>query len=109
MPIADYRALECAEPLPMLPVDSLVIAAVDGETVLGRTTLTNMVHLEGTWVHPEHRGGTLGVRLIREAERQAREIGLTGLLAYTPDTKIGEYMQRMGYERIPVEVWGKKV
>lgn len=105
----EYRALPGAEPLERLPVDSVVVAALSDGQVIGRTVLLNMLHLEGTWVTSSRRNGLVGARLIREAQEQAKEVGASMLLAYTADLKHGEYMQRLGYKRVPVEVWAKEI
>lgn len=105
----EYGAIPGAEPLERLPEDSVVIAAIVDGQVIGRTAVLNMLHLEGTWVVPGHRSGLVGARLIQEAERQAKEIGAATMLAYTAEEKHGQYMKRLGYEELPVKVWGKKV
>lgn len=104
----EYQAIPDREPLDRLPSDSVVIGAFNGGHLIGRTCLLNMLHLEGTWISPGSRGGFVGARMIEEAERQANEIGVTTVLAYTANPKHGEYMKRLGYEKIDVEVWGKK-
>ena len=92
-----------------LPADSMVIGAFRGHSIVGRTVLLNMLHLEGTWIEPSARNGMVGARLIRTAEKEAKAIGCRTLMAYTAESKHGEYMARLGYKKIPVEVWGKEL
>ena len=51
------------------------------------------------WVEPEARGD--GVRLLRGAEKWARDAGITKMQMVAPNARVGEFYQRMGYE--PVE------
>ena len=92
------------------PENSLIIGAVTNSgKVIGRIVLMSLVHLEGTHVAEPFRGTPVALKLVAEAERTLRSNGLTSVIAYTPETDptIGQYMKRVGYERLPVEVWQK--
>ncbi len=92
--------------------DSLWVVAIDRKgTMVGRTGLVSLNHVEGTWVSPDYRNGTLGWRLIRTLEKEAKDLGLTNVLAYSPDAipEVGQYLERMGYTKIPVTTWGKEI
>jgi len=104
----DYHALTDCPGRLNLPKDALVVGIFKEGKIVGRTTLVNLLHLEGTWVSPEERGGMIGARLVAEAEKEVKEIGCSGLMAYTADKKHGEYMKRLGYKEVPVQVWGKE-
>ena len=98
----------------VIPVaeDTLVLGAVEDGRVIARVILLQMLHLEGTWIAPDRRGGgILARRLVKAAEEMIVKCGATHAMAYTPeaDPKIGEYMQWLGYTRFPVTVWAKQV
>jgi GNAT superfamily N-acetyltransferase len=48
------------------------------------------------WVEPEHRGH--GVRLLKRAERWAREIGAEKVHMIAPTSQVGAIYERLGYE-----------
>lgn len=48
------------------------------------------------WVEPEHRGE--GIKLLREAEKQARERGAVKLQMIAPTAKVAALYERLGYE-----------
>ena len=92
------------------PENSIILGAVDASgNVVGRIVLMSLVHLEGTWVAPEYRGSRLAIKLVAAAEQTLLQNGLTSVIAYTPksDPKIGQYMRRVGYAELPIEVWQK--
>jgi GNAT superfamily N-acetyltransferase len=92
-----------------MPDGTLFIGAIEDGEIVGRIMMLSLVHLEGTWVHERYRGGTLAARLVKKAEEGLRTLGVTHVIAYTPESnpKIGEYMQRFGYTRFPVTTWQK--
>lgn len=97
--------------LPYLP-NSLWVVAFDRKgTIVGRTGLVSLNHVEGTWVSPEYRHGTLGWRLLKTLEKEAKDLGLKYVLAYSPDAipEISGYMERMGYKRVEVTTWAKEM
>ena len=97
--------------LPCLP-NSLWVVAFDRKgTMVGRTGLVMLNHVEGTWVSPDYRHGTLGWRLLKTLEQEAKDLGLKYVLAYSPDAipEIGGYMERMGYKKVEVTTWAKEM
>lgn len=85
----------------------VIVAEEEGE-IIGRTMLLTIAHVEGTWVHPEHRKGTVLARLIQKLEREAKTKGLTKILAYSfPDTD--DYLHRLGFTEEPFTVWSKEI
>jgi len=95
-----------------MPESTLFIGAINDEgEIVGRTTLVSLLHIEGTRVEEHYRGTTLAARLVRAAEAKLKELGATYAIAYTPDydPKIGEYLERFGYTRLPVTPWQKSL
>jgi len=96
----------------VFPEKTIVIGAFDKDGhLVGRTALMALVHIEGTWVSEVARGGFTAIRLVKKAEQTLAERGFTSAVAYTPDDnpKIGEYLKRVGYTRVPLSVWHKPV
>lgn len=48
------------------------------------------------WVEPEHRGA--GLRLLREAEKEAKARGAVNLQMIAPDERVGKLYGLLGYE-----------
>ncbi|HEY5993341.1 MAG TPA: GNAT family N-acetyltransferase, partial [Gallionellaceae bacterium] len=54
-------------------------------------------HNDALYVAPEHRGGRLGLRLIRETERLAKEKGARMMMWHAkPDTALEQLIPRLG-------------
>ena len=55
-------------------------------------------HNDALFVKAGHRGGTLGLRLMRETERLAREQGARMMMWHAkPDTALHKLLPRLGY------------
>ncbi len=82
------------------PADSRVLFVFEGDTLVARSSITNIPMIEGSWIEPTHRNGTLATRLMKEVERHYRDNGETAALAFVPSDQpeICEYMKRLGYE-----------
>lgn len=110
LPTEDFGALQyVAEGTVPDAKKSIVIVAKDGNEIVGRIMLLNLAHIEGTWVAPQHRGGTIGWRMIRMIEKAAQRIGITKLFAYTDTDQNGEYVERLGYRKTNFVVWVKEL
>lgn len=90
--------------------DGTVLVGEAGGIVVGMIGLMVVPHLfsgeltcgEVFWyVDPAHRGST-GIRLLRAAERWARDRGATVLQMIAPNARVGMLYQRLGY--LPLEV-----
>ena len=85
-----------------------------GETwkheLIGMIALTALPHLltgeafaeeQAWWVEPEHRGGSLGPRLLAAAEGWARESGLEMIKVVAPEGgDVGKFYTKLGYEAV---------
>jgi histone acetyltransferase (RNA polymerase elongator complex component) len=58
------------------------------------------------WVEPEHRGA--GVRLVREAEKRAKEAGAQRIQMIAPTKQVGAIYERLGYAFIE-SAYGKRL
>lgn len=93
------------------PDGTLVLYAVEQGEIVGRQAYLLLPHLEGAWVKDERRGGTLAYRLIRKTEEVVAETGYPAVFAYVLDSQpeVADYMERMGYEKLPLTIWMKPV
>jgi hypothetical protein len=95
------------------PWDTLVLWAKENGEIVGRTTAMNLTVVEGTWCAEKYRGGTLAYRLLRQLEEimAAPPISKTASLAMIADAQLelGDYMRRVGYERVPVTFYVKSL
>ena len=90
------------------PEQGIVIIAEENGEIIGRMMMLDMVHIEGTWVHPNHRGGTVGARLMKRLVKEAKDIGISKLVAYS-DMMTDDYMARLGFKRQPFTIWTKEI
>ncbi len=88
---------------------SVAIAASEGQEIVGRIFLVSPVHVEGPWIAPEHRGGTIAKRLMDTAEKEARAAGVKKLMAYGANDEIEGYLKRLGFEQVRLTVWVKEL
>lgn len=91
------------------PDNTEAIIAVEDEKVVGFTAWLFLPHIEGTFVVPEKRHTSLGFRLVRNMEQllAARNISHSFAYAYDRQPEVSDYLERLGYEKIPVSVWIK--
>jgi GNAT superfamily N-acetyltransferase len=52
------------------------------------------------WVHPDHRGGTLGLRLLKQYETWATDSGYHLVQTGALDDRTGKLLERLGYTEI---------
>lgn len=93
------------------PADTVVLCAVEGDQVVARSAILNLPVVEGSWVSPEKRGTSLAFRMLREVETIYRATDKTHSMAMAADDQpeVGEYLERVGYERMPVTMYTKKL
>lgn len=57
------------------------------------------------WLHPDHRKGMLGIRMLKSAEDSLRTLGVTRVLnKYKVHKDLGKLFERLGYEPIETVV-----
>lgn len=99
LPPEEYHRLAAvADGIIPPPDDSLVLVAEnDAGEIVGRMFLVDVPHIEGTWVSPEARGGTVGARLERQMCRAAAALGLLTTFAFVTEPAHADYMKRLGW------------
>jgi GNAT superfamily N-acetyltransferase len=89
------------------PLQSVAIVAEKDGEILGRVFLMQPVHVEGPWVREDHRGGTIGKRLMDQAELSAFTRGIKTVFAYAADAHLAGYLERLGYKKSELMVFTK--
>jgi len=93
------------------PRESILLGAWRGEKLVGWLGVVVLPHIEGLNVNAEEREHFGGIaRALHQAVEQASmELGRSAVFAYVPADKRGMagYLERDGYERIEMELWGK--
>lgn len=89
------------------PRNSIALVAMIEGQIVGRMLLIAPAHIEGTWVKEGHRNGRVGLKLLSEMEKRARNCGLSKMFAYAASPEIESYLERLGYSRVPATVWSK--
>lgn len=93
------------------PDTSEVICAFEDGKLVGRIGYIFLPHMEATWVAEEKRGGTLAFRLVKAMEKLVAASGSPAVFAYAYDQQpeVGEYLQRIDYQKLPLTIWMKNV
>lgn len=89
------------------PEKSIAIIAENEQKVIGKVLLLAPAHIEGIFIEPAWRNGTVMNRLVAAVELEARAEGITKVMAYAKDTEMEHYIERLGYRRMPISVWAK--
>ena len=93
------------------PRGSILIGAWRGEKLVGRIGVLVLPHIEGLHVDESEREsfGSIARALHQAVESASMELGRPAVFAYVPADKsgMGAYLQRDGYKRIEMELWGK--
>jgi N-acetylglutamate synthase-like GNAT family acetyltransferase len=84
------------------------VARKDGR-IVGRIFILAPAHVEGPYIEPEERRGTIGARLMQILEKEALDIGISKLFAYANSPQIEDYLSRLGYIKSAMTVWEKEI
>jgi|SRR5579872_3094129 len=93
-----------------LPAHALLKGVKDKDgRVVARACVISLPHIEGTWVSPGHQ--IAGFYVLGAIEEAVKDAGASHAMAFAPNQnpKIAEYLQRLGYEQVPVTLWMKGV
>lgn len=90
------------------PNNAVVLVAEEDGEIVGRWFLVVMPHVEGIWIRPDKRGGTLGYRLEKAMCTEAKDAGLERILAFADNDTHVDYMTRLGWKKLPFTVMTKE-
>jgi N-acetylglutamate synthase-like GNAT family acetyltransferase len=110
LPETDFNQLEtiCEGYVPD-PSKSIAVVAKQNGQIVGRMMLIAVAHVEAAWVHEDLRNGTILERMVKEIEKQAKQVGISTVFAYSETTEMDGYIARLGYEKSPLRVFRKEL
>lgn len=103
-------AFKFAENMLANPNGKIIVAEKDGEVVgligfiVFRHFWTNVLTGQELFWYclPEHRPGGIAMRLMWEAERVARELGVVDMVFTAPSEAVGQIYKRFGYKFLEI-------
>lgn len=106
LPVAEWARLKGTElepALPFLPPDTQIIVIEDDETVVGCWAVVRYVHVEGIWIHPDHRRqGAVARRLLSMMGWVARQaFGAQVVITGADTDDVAGLITRLGGQRLP--------
>ena len=91
------------------PDHSIAVVARNDTTIIGRSFLIPLVHVEGTFVEAPWRNGAVLKQLMDGLEVEARAEGLKKLFAYSKTNLVDSYLERLKYKREAMKLYGKEL
>lgn len=87
---------------PFLPEAARVIVVEDGDRIIGCWALVPILHAEGVWVAPEHRGKTsVQRRLWTRMFREAHEMGFRAVVTAAISDDVAALLASHGGVELP--------
>jgi N-acetylglutamate synthase-like GNAT family acetyltransferase len=82
---------------PYLPAGAEVIAVEDDGQIVGCWAVFPLVHVEGIWIAPEHRGrGSVARRLLGGMRRAARAMGARAVNTAATSAEVAAMLEKLG-------------
>ena len=91
------------------PNKSIVVVARNDKGIVGRIFLLAPAHVEGVFIQKAWRNGPLLKRMVDAVELEAKAEGIRDLIAYADGPEMEDYINRLGYMKLPVSVWSKQL
>lgn len=106
LPRADWPRLigtELERAVPYLPEDAEVLVVEDAAgAIVGCWAVIRYVHVEGLWIHPDHRKrGRVGAHLWRAMVEAARALGAGAVLTGAIDDQVRRLIAHAGGTKLP--------
>lgn len=92
---------------PLLPPDAASVLVVeDNGQIVATWALVSMLHAEGLWIAPSHRG-RFGVvkRLLSGMRAMARSIGATSVQTASVSPDVTSFIERLGGSPLPGQMF----
>lgn len=87
----------------------ITIMASEGTRVVGGVMLVAPVHVEGIWIDPAYQCGLIMKQLVDRVEEEARNLKISKVFAYAINGEMEDYIERLGYKKLPWTVWEKEL
>lgn len=84
---------------------SKVVVAERGQEIVGFWLAQAHVHADPVWVREDHRGGSVGVRMMRLMAKALKDDGVEGAYISTDIPKVGEYLGRLGLKKLDAQFY----
>jgi N-acetylglutamate synthase-like GNAT family acetyltransferase len=86
-----------------LPASARVVVVEDEEgRIVGCWSLFSVLHVEGVWIAPEHRGrSAVARRLLVGMRHQARDMGASGVCTAAVSDDVRALLDHLGAARVP--------
>lgn len=91
------------------PDKAVAIGAFNDGRLIGHIFLCAPVHCEGIFIEEQSRNGFVMAALVDEAEKYAKTLGITKLLAFAVNPIMADYISRLGYDPTPFSVFSKEL
>lgn len=91
------------------PDRSVVVVVRNEVGIIGRSCIVAPAHIEGTFIEKAWRKGSILKQLMQAVELEAKAEGILQLLAYSGDEKVASYLERLGYKKMDLTVWEKRL
>jgi N-acetylglutamate synthase-like GNAT family acetyltransferase len=106
LPFAEWEKLDqtqFAESWRLLPPEHTRVIVVEHEgQIVGCWALMTMVHIEGLWIHPDHRKRvSVPRKLYEETMAQARDLQVQSLLTQAVDLEVMALLAHVGAQALP--------
>lgn len=93
------------------PADTVVLYGTEAGRMVARSAMMNLTVIEGSFVAEDKRGTSLAFRMLKEMETIFRAANKSHAMAMAADDQpeVAEYLSRVGFERLPVTMYQKKL
>lgn len=113
LPAEEWGRLEGHEallgaPLPD-PSHSRVVVAEDGEEIVAAWFLTQVVHIEPLWIHPQYRRKLLPARLFPLVCSILDSCSIFKAFCLVDTPAVSNYAQRLGMKQLPYDLFQYEV
>jgi hypothetical protein len=84
------------------PETATVLVVEDEGQIVGTWMVMTVVHAEGVWIAPSHRGrGSVARRLLRGLREIAARAGVAGVVTGAKTDDVAGYLARVGARPVP--------
>ena len=91
------------------PDKAVAIGAFNDGRLVGPYFHLRSRSFEGMFVEEQHRNGFVLAALVDEAEKHAKTLGITKLLAFAVNPVMADYISRLGFDPTPISVFSKEL
>jgi hypothetical protein len=89
---------------------SIAVVARNESQIIGRLFAVAPIHVEGVFVEPRYRGGTLFKDMMSAMELELKAEKVNKVFAYSVRPEIGHYIeQRCGYSPLAWKIYSKEL